>query len=213
MVKFHSNNAAQNVEKLLEIEKRDRLIERAEDSKKLLISVIVIVVLIGIIISIHIGNRSRLHRQEARLNAQKRLETEITKLIADVTAGQFDQLNNNIYRKILTTKDQELVDFFEMEVKRTKKRNRQEFADILNREDITSFFPLLPKLTEFSLFEKMIFIAAKLELSPDYLSKIFYNSTGSIRGIKSNIRKKIENSDILDINEKNYLLSLIATKI
>lgn len=211
LVKFHSNNSVESMEKILTAEKQARKLEQIESSRKLLYAIIIVIVLSSTIIFILIRNRILAHKRESAINEERRIEAEIKKMIVDVTIGQFDQLNNYMYDKVLKSQENILADELNDQAKYTKKENRSLFAKILEKEEVISYFPILPKLTEFSIYEKMIFLMIKLKLSTYYISKIFYSSENSIRGIKSRTRDKIKNSKTLTSEEKINLISLLES--
>ena len=208
VVKFHSNNSAQNMERLLEIEKRDREIERMWASRKFMGAIIIAVILISLLLFSLLRIRTAAHKREAEYNAQRRFKADIIRSIIDVTVGQFDQLSDYMYGKIHERRDEVLSDLLEERVKFIKKQNREIFSQILKREALISYFPLLPKLTEFSVYETMVFLLIRLELSPEYIARIYYTTSNSVRGVKSRIREKIKKSIILTAEEKEELLSL-----
>lgn len=218
LIKIHSNNSAANVEKQLEIEKRDRAIEQIEASRKLTTSTGVLLVFIAILIMMLLHNRSRINKKEAELNKQKAeltnqklVESEIVNSFINITIGQFDELSDYMYQYV-SNKNKDIVEAMnalDRKTKKTRSENRKIFLSLIESEVVISYFPLMSKLTEFTLFEKIIILMLKLDSPQDSIIKIYNSTYHSIRSTKNNMIPKIETSTILAEDEKNYLIALI----
>jgi len=218
-VKIHANNAVHDIEKVLEVEKNNRRLDQIKASRSMVLLFTVVAILVLTIVVIYVHTKRKLlqkdiwlKEREADLTRQKRWEVETIKAFVDVTVGQFEDLNNYIYEQIVSISETQLIAKLDGVVKNVKSKNKELFLNILNNEDVKSYFPLLSKLDAFSTLDKVILLMLKLDVISEYISKVVYISPGSLRGMKSKMRAKIQSAKLLDEDEQKSLYALVELK-
>ena len=209
LIEISSNNIMDNIEKELEIEERDKEIAQMESKQALIGTVIIIILLLFIITFLLLRNSVLKQKRIAHYNELKRIESEIWRSIMDVKTGQFDDLYNYMSKELKKRENEKILELLNDWVGSIKTQNKRNYSEKLKSEDFKSYFPLLIKINKLSVLEKMTLILLKMNLSSDYISKIIYSNMDNMRGPKSRLKEKINESEALSYNEKNYLLSLV----
>ncbi len=155
--------------------------------------------------------RHKRNKLKLEINIAKLKNIEHIKRVMEVSLEFLPSFQDEIYS--LVAKNQkassEIMSDYILISKEMKRKIKRRFEEVINESGITQMDPIFSKMDEYSTNEKMVIYLSFLGYNSSFIARVLQTSSGSIRGIKANIRKKTEDSNTFSLQERDSLLKLL----
>ena len=175
-------------------------------------AVLLILLLLLSLIIVVTKNKQRNNRIELVLKKRELEDLELVKSMMETSLTILPQYQEAVYSIIVKNLSQssEALDNFNMLSTSIKQKLKLDLTKLINTDVVKNRNPVLSKMDEFTVNERIIFYLTSMHFSSSFIAKVLYTSTGSIRGMRARIRQKTEQSLILSEKEKNVILENIS---